>query len=404
MAVRIVITPEDSMWWLMRPEFLAYVDEVLLDPADYDRVKREKSDSAYRAVVWKRLVVLGDNGLLRLGSIEIDWDRLNLQAERKIREILCDDEKTRVFVTDMIFAYRYWIEFNQQRLAIMPIEDDYADSVSLHLPVWVSDLRLLETRGKLALIERPEIVEQTAKSILIRVGSLREIARHHPGVAFASLKEFQPFLKYTDCGPDEPLPPGVLDVIKGYFPREPGRAWRDLPVEPDMAFLLFDLSKRDFWERLSRLQDGFKGTRAVLGSLLAHLDDIAQGLRHGRLEAAVAAGYARLARELDDLEFATREGSPYLRDAFYGMSLVPTRSLSRMLRAASGDGAPAAQENPAGPESRAEAPPAYYGMLECLLDLSRSKPLRQAKPRRAAARHKPPPFWRSADDTTGSQA
>ena len=52
MAVRIVITPEDTMWWLMRPEFLAYVDEVLLDPADYDRVKREKSDSAYRAVVW----------------------------------------------------------------------------------------------------------------------------------------------------------------------------------------------------------------------------------------------------------------------------------------------------------------------------------------------------------------
>lgn len=403
MAVRIVITPEDTMWWLMRPEFLAYVDEVLLDPADYDRVKREKSDSAYRAVVWKRLLVLGDKGLLRLGHVEIDWDRLNLQAERKIREILCDSEKTRVFVADMIFAYKYWIEFNQQRLAIMPIEDDYADTVSLHLPVWAGDLALLESRGKLAFIERPEIVEQTARSILVRVGSLREIARHHPGVAFASLKEFQPFLKYTDCGPEEPLPPGVLDVIKGYSPREPGRSFRDLPVEPDMAFLLFDLSKHDFGERLSRLRDDFKGTRAVLGSLLAHLNEIAEGLRQGRVEAAAVEGYVRLAGELDNLELATRQGSPYLRDAFYGMSLVPTRSLSRMLRAASGDGAPAADDSPVCPESPAEAPPAYYGILECLLDLSRSTPLPQAKPRRSRSKRKPPPFWRSADGPAKSQ-
>jgi hypothetical protein len=401
MPVRILITPEDTMWWLMRPEFLAYVDEIVLDPADYDRVKREKSDSAYRAVVWKRLRALGDNGLLQEGSIKIDWDLMSLQAERKIREILCDSEKTKVFVADIVFAYQYWIEFNQQRLAIMPIEDDYAETVKLHMPVWMSDLALLERRGKLAFVERPEIVEQTARSILIRVASLRELAMHYPGIAFASLKEFQPFLKYTDCGPEEPLPAGAFEVIRGYFPKDVGRLARDLPVEPDVAFLMFDMSKRSFWEHLSVLRDRYKGARAILGSILAHLDEIGKGLKQGRIETEVLTGYGRLMRELDDLELAGREGSPYLRDVLYGLSLLPTRSLTRMLEVARGNDLRPVESPSVGAEGQAEAPPAYYGILESLLDITKLKPLRPPKARLAGARRKLPPFWRSVDGPTG---
>ncbi|HVP57537.1 MAG TPA: hypothetical protein VMU02_05530 [bacterium] len=403
MAVRIVITPEDTMWWLMRPEFLADVDEVVLDPADYDRVKRERLDSEYRAVVWKRLQVLGDNGMLRSDSVKIDWDHLNLMAERKIREILCDSEKTRIFVSDMLFAYRYWVEFNQQRLDIMPIEDDYAESVRLHMPVWRSDLALLERRGKMAFVERPEIVEQTARSILVRVCSLREITIHHAGVAFASMKEFQPFLKYTDCGPDTPLPPGALEVIRGYLPREPWSPSRDLPIEPQMDFLRFDLTKRGFWEHISELRASHKGVRAALGSMLAYLDDMARSLVGGCLDAEAVNGYLRTSEELDDLELAGRRTSAYLKKSLYGLSLVPTRALSRMLRIASGEEMPAGETAPgqlgqpdqAKQGSVAQAPPAYYGILESLLDLTQSKPPRQAKPHRRRAKVKIPGFWRT---------
>jgi hypothetical protein len=123
-----------------------------------------------------------------------------------------------------------------------------------------------------------------------------------------------------------------------------------------------------------------------------------KNLREGRLDPAVVQGYARLDSELDDLEFATRQGSPYLRDAFYGLSLLPTRYLSRMLRAASGEEVVTAGEARGTGDDGRGAPPTYYGILESLLDLSRLKPLRQARARRPKARRKAPPFWRSADN------
>jgi hypothetical protein len=396
MAVRIVITPGDSMWWLMRPEFLAYVDEIELDPADYERVKSEKSDSAYRAVVWKRLSVLGDNGLVRLSPVKVDWNCVTLQAERKIREVLSDEEKARAFVADMIFAYRYWIEFNQQRLAIMPVDDDYAESVNLHMPVWADDLDMLMSLGKKALIDRPEIVEQTARSILIRVASLREIGRSHSGLALASLKEFQPFLKYIDCAPDRPLPAGVPEAAEmGYLPPEHAAGWRDLPVDPDLAFLSFDLSKRALWERLSSIRQRCEGHRAVLNALLMRVDEMRYASAEGVLDARVAGEYARLAGELDDLEFTARQSSPYLRGAFYGLTLVPTPALSRLLGAAAspGRGRPAADEAACELASLGGAP-AWSAIQESLLDLSRVGKLPKARPRRRKLPHRPPAFWR----------
>ena len=380
----------------MRPEFLGYVDEIELDPADYERVRGERVDSAYRAVAWKRLSVLGDNGLLRIAPVKVDWAKAVLAAERKIRDALCDDSKTGTFVNDLIFAYRYWLEFNRQRLAIMPIDDDYAESVEQHMPIWADDLALLVDLGKKALSEKPEIAEQTARSILIRVGSLREICRSHSGLALASLKEFQPFLKYVDCGPGEALSAGVPEAAEmGYLPPGHGAGWRDLPVDPDLTFLSFDLTKRALWERLSAIRERCGPSRAVLNSFLVRVDELRYAWAEGRWDPRAAAECTRLAGALDDLESAARQRSSYLRAAFYGITLVPTPQLSVLLEAAALN---PEHEPAAGRAARDQAAPGYIpawcAIQESLLDTARIGKLPKARPRRRKVPSKLFPFWR----------
>ena len=202
MAVRIVISPGDSMWWLLRPEFLAYVDEVMIDPADYARVESEKSDSGYHAAVWRRLSVLAANGMIDRSPVEVDWASCGVEAEQRLEMVLADERLAEVFIADLIFVYKYWLEFNQQRLETLPVVDAYAQCVRDHLPVWVSDLELLVNRGRQALRDQPKILQQTARSIVGRAVCLREVNRRYRGAAFASLRQFQPFVKYAECPQD----------------------------------------------------------------------------------------------------------------------------------------------------------------------------------------------------------
>jgi hypothetical protein len=370
MAVRIVITPGDSMWWLLRPEFLAYVDAVTLDAADYKRAKSERSDSGYHAAVWRRLSVLETSGLVVLEPVVVDWRAVNLRAQRAIQAILADPGLTKILVTDLISAYKYWLEFNQQRLEILPVLDDYAECVREHIPIWTKDLGLLLSRGERAFQSEPKILKQTAGSIMARVTSLWEINRRCRGIAFASLGQFRPFLKYLDYRPG--AIPGSGPVSR--------RRFINLPVEPDLGFLSCRLSKRAFWERLEAIRAGFGEVRSAVDSLLGAGDEMLEAARTGRPGPKALTRYLGLERKIDSLASRMRSRSPYLKDVFYGVSLVPNTELIGVLSGGAGIvGEPAA---------------GHYAIQESLLDLSRFEAIPRAKvwQREGAARTYS--FWR----------
>ena len=76
METLLVIPPGDAKWWLLRPEFFAFIDKIQIDPKDYAKTKSERKDSGYNKVIWDRLSVLIDKDkvsyffdqILRVGS------------------------------------------------------------------------------------------------------------------------------------------------------------------------------------------------------------------------------------------------------------------------------------------------------------------------------------------------
>jgi hypothetical protein len=399
MGMCIVVSPGDSMWWLLRPEFLAYVDRVRVDPADYARVESEKSDSGYHAAVWRRLSVLAANGVLDLSPVEVDWESCGVEAEQRLEKVLPDERLAEVFIADLIFVYRYWLEFNQQRLETLPVVDAYAQCVREHLPVWTSDLELLVNRGRQALLDQPKILQQTARSIVGRAVCLREVNRRYRGAAFASLRQFQPFVKYAECPQDFP-PDACLEVFGVNGKDLPAARTINLPVEPDLSFLSHGMSKLDYWTRLSAIRSDYAGMRARLSSLGAAGVELIDNLRDGRLDLRAAQACAGLERELADLGSKIRAGSPYLREAFYGLCLVPTVALARTLEAVGEEGGRGAAPPPGKPDADLVSCPeacGYYAIQESLLDLSRVECPRRVKIWRKAGSPKRYTFWRAAD-------
>jgi len=383
MAVRIVITPGDSMWWLLRPEFLVYVDSVAVDPADYRRVESEKSESGYHAAVWRRLSVLRDRGVLDLVPVDARRSEAGAEADRRLAAIVADPDLAEALVADLIFAYRYWLEFNLQRLEALPLVDAYAESVREHLPLWEADLNLLLSRGVESFREQPKIIEQTARSILHRVACLRNLNSGSQGSAFASLRQFQPFIKYLELPPDFPRESRVAAF--GRWGADPsGGRTLDLPVEPDLGFLSHRLGRAEFWERLSGLRAGFAEARSLVGALAEAASGVLEGLAAGRLEEAALERCARLEREAREAAAVVRTGSRYLGQAFHGVCLVPTLVLAAALGGVPPRAAPGIKMG-------------FYFIQESLLDLSKVKAPPRVGVWRKSGGARRYTFWRAAD-------
>ncbi len=74
METLLVIPPGDSKWWLLRPEFFAFIDKVQLDPKDFEKVSSRRHESGYHKVIWERLFLLADKGKVILKDIPISFN------------------------------------------------------------------------------------------------------------------------------------------------------------------------------------------------------------------------------------------------------------------------------------------------------------------------------------------
>jgi hypothetical protein len=234
----------------------------------------------------------------------------------------------------------------------------------------MGDLQMLESRGRGALEEQPKILSQTARSIVARVLRLREINRQYPGIAFTTLGQFVPFLKYADH-PAEALAAGPVHLLK-------------LPVEPDMGFSSTRLSRREFWERLSAIRERHEAVRAELGVLLDIAAQIVRGLGAGPVDAVMLERLNEACGTISALAAQAIQSSEYLKTSFYGVSMVPTASLARACA-----GAEPAQ--PAAPSAAGLS--GYYAIQESLLYISKCKRFPGAKASEGGP-HQHWSFWR----------
>ena len=195
MDVTLVAPPNDSMWWVLRPEFIGFVDKVVIDRNQWVREDAERNKSGYHKLVWERLSVLGDEGILVLDDLDLPSIQIEQKANTLIEKALSD--RPEVFVDDLISAYEYWISFNRLKLHLLPKGQQYSKLISDLVPVWESDLAQLKTDRSLALIDQPKIVEYVAKNIFIKVIELEELNRIYHKCAFSSLSGHSKIISHS---------------------------------------------------------------------------------------------------------------------------------------------------------------------------------------------------------------
>lgn len=60
------------MWWILRPEFIAFVDKIIISPEQLEEERNSQTKSGYHKITWDRLEVLLDNDLIAPLDFELD--------------------------------------------------------------------------------------------------------------------------------------------------------------------------------------------------------------------------------------------------------------------------------------------------------------------------------------------
>lgn len=331
MEILLVIPPRDSKWWLMRPEFFAFIDKIRLDPDDYRRLKDRHGSSGYHKVLWDRLSALVDDGMVEIADIPVSFEKAKLEASETLRRILKDKRAIGTFIEDVAFSYRYWIDYNKQKLDLLPKEASYGDEILRQIPVWEEDLRLIERMGSGAFEEKPEILSQGTINVLSRVHLLRQADGLCPGLPMTSLKEYEPFLKYIDLSSKITLLTEHSRVVSRYNPKVyESDSGNHMGLNPDIDFLNYRMSKKTFIGRLHALWDNYKESRTVLRELQSRALDVALCLSEAKLTNKVTTEFLRVNQLLKDEASKTKKRSKYLSWAFFGLSFIPVPGLSQL--------------------------------------------------------------------------
>lgn len=330
METLLVIPPGDSKWWLLRPEFFAFIDKIQIDPKDYEKASSRRKESGYHKVIWERLSVLADKGKVILGDIPVSFELATEESKKQIDNIVTKEELLVGFIEDLSFAYRYWIDYNKQKLRLLPEGQWYAEEIIEQIPVWEDDLKLIREQGPKAFELKPEILTQVAVQVLARAHLLNQTRKSCPGNPMTSLKEYEPFIKYVDSLFDVPLMTERTKLVSHY---EGQPTFLDgsahMGIEPDLEFLNFRLSQKKFWGRIISLFDNFKEARNTLREFKNRAQDVVYALAEAKFTQKVSDEFVNLNRSLKEEADRTRRRSKYLSKFFFGLSLVADPITSR---------------------------------------------------------------------------
>lgn len=398
METLLVIPPGDSKWWLLRPEFFAFIDKIQIDPKDYEKASSERNESGYQKLIWERLSVLTDKEKVILGDIPVSFELANQESKRKIDNIVTKEELLVGFIKDLSFAYRYWIDYNKQKLRLLPEGQWYAEEIIKQIPVWEDDLKLIREQGSKAFELKPEILTHTAVQILARVHLLNQTRKLCPGNPMTSLKEYEPFIKYIDLSFDVPLMTERTKLVSHY---EGQPTFLDgsahIGIDPDLEFLNFRLSQKNFWGRLISLFDNFKEARNTLREFQNRAQDVVYALAEAKFTKKVSDEFVSVNKNLKEEADRTRRRSKYLSKYFFGLSMIADPILSRVFSVICQKSENISERI----ESlrlyekgfSKQGLSIYYGFLESLMDVS----LIDKFPEMASDKKKPEdqrPFWR----------
>ncbi len=324
METKLIITPDDSMWWILRPEFTAFVDKIIMSPEQYEVEKKSKDKSGYHRTTWERLEVLIDNDLIEFKNLAIDDNKIQNETSSIIKTIFGENNIHPCILQDTIFAYDYWIEFNQQKLDLVPDDQDYHNDILSSMPKWKDDLLLLKSKGIEAFTIKPEIVKYTISNIISKVVLLKHLNERHGECPLTGLKEYEPFLKYIELNLDAPLlTERTAFTYKNKIPSRFLGGAVHLPVEPEYDFMKFKLSKLKFDQCLKSIFSNYKSARKKANELLKRSEEIAFNLAEGKMKQKVSNDFVNINQELLTNHRNIREKSKYLSYCFFGLSLIP---------------------------------------------------------------------------------
>ena len=398
MAFRVIVTPDDTLWWLLRPEFIAFVDGIVMSREQFQHEEELQEKSGFHKVTWRRLSVLMDEGFVDLRDLALNSSELSQQATALIQDLLDRSESAEKVTRDLIFAYNYWISFNRQKLELLPTDQQYATTIDSLLPKWEEDRDCLEKSGMEALRTRPPIRDVVFHNILQKVLAMRTLHERHQDCPMLALKQYEPFLKYVESGADVPTFNETSRITFESTLPAMANGQIHLPAEPEFDFMRLRLSRLRFRDLLKAMRSNYRHTRQQVHRLTSIADDIAYGLGEGGISGEYTTDFYRLNQEFLDSQRARVKRSKYLAGAFFGLSLIPIPPLSALFGVL-GLGASKVSEiiesitwerrgvSPAGSS-------AYFSFLESIMDVRHLGTFPDVKAENAKVFMGDKPFWR----------
>ena len=324
METKLIITPDDSMWWILRPEFTAFVDKIIMSPEQFNEEKNSKGRSGYHKITWDRLEVLLDNNFIEIKELNINENKLNKDTSDIINSIINADKIHHSIIEDTIFAYQYWIDFNNQKLELVPEDQEYHNEILKSMPIWENDLELIISKGEEAFTLRPEILKYTLTNIIKKVITIKYLNEMHQECPLTALKEYEPFLKYLELNLDAPLlTERTAFTYQEAIPSNFIHGSVHLPIEPEYDFMRFKLSKLRFNDLLKATFSNYKKSRIKVNELMNRSEEVAFNLSEGKIHQKVTNEFININTELLKSHHKIRKRSKYLSNCFFGLSLIP---------------------------------------------------------------------------------
>ncbi len=331
MGSNLIITPDDSMWWILRPEFTVFVDKIYMSKDQYLKEEQSKNRSGYHKVTWDRLQVLIDNDLIEIKDLKIDEKVIENEAKNVISKISKKKQEHPELLNDMIFAYEYWIEFNKMKLDLVPEDQEYHSDILKNMPLWKEDLDVLKKKGNEAFYIKEEIIKYATTNIIEKVLTLKHLNKAYGSCPLTALKEYEPFLKYVELELDAPL---ITDrtsfTYQNRMPSKFNNGSVHLPIEPEYDFMRFNLSKVKFKNVYKGVFNNYKKYRTRVKDLMKYSEEVAFNLSDGKIDKKVTNDFISINHDLLKSHRQIRKNSKYLAYCFFGLSLIPIPAVAAL--------------------------------------------------------------------------
>lgn len=331
MEINIVTLPKDSMWWIIRPEFIAYIDKIYMDKKQFKYEEDEKERSGFHKVAWERLNILLDNNMLDLIDINIDDSIVENDTNNIFKNIYRDSSSIEQFIDDLIFSYKYWIDFNILKIKLLPDNQEYSKLIKGFMTIWERDLKSLEENRKEALNSRPDIIDNVGRNIIkkiVTMNIMNEDLKYYP---MSSLKEYEPFTKWLPNYKEKTYVTEKIILSYKNSLINVNNKFVNLPLEPEYDFLRFKLEKQKFNRKIKEIKETYKVIKYKFREILSYSEELLFGIYESKWNQSVTNDLMILNKELSESTRKASRRSKYLSKAFGGLSFIPIPVLSQVL-------------------------------------------------------------------------